>query len=44
MIFKKVNIYIPIKINQSNKIIKRKSKRGLTVNVSSIKKNKNRRK
>ena len=35
MIFKKVNIYIPIKINQSNKIIKRKSKRGLTVNVSS---------
>ena len=44
MIFKKVNIYIPIKINQSNKIIKRKSKKGLTVNVSSIKKNKNRRK
>ena len=38
MIFKKVNIYIPIKINQSNKIIKRKSKRGLTVNVSSISK------
>jgi hypothetical protein len=50
MIFKNVNIYMPIKINQlktkdqSNKIIKRKSKRGLTVNVSSIKKNKNRRK
>ena len=44
MIFKNVNIYMPIKINQSktkvesNKIIKRKSKRGLTVNVSSISK------
>ena len=44
IIFKKVNIYMPIKINQSktkvqsNKIIKRKSKRGLTVNVSSISK------
>jgi len=46
VIFKNVNIYMPIKINQtqtqtkvqSNKIIKRKSKRGLTVNVSSISK------
>ena len=44
MIFKNVNIYMLIKINQSkakvesNKIIKRKSKRGLTVNVSSISK------
>jgi hypothetical protein len=44
MIIKNVNIYMPIKINQSktkvqsNKIIKRRSKRGLTMNVSSISK------